>query len=156
VRDCEAELPAGPAFRPRAEPQAGSAIRNLRNRNLEICSAAADQSKIGSPLLSVVDSYQRSTYRRNIVPVKLQATRTAARRGAQRISRKGRGGRRTARGGRDEMGSSVEGLKLRRMRVRNEISLNYRMEGGTERAEDLEALREELHRLSKQIEEAQH
>jgi hypothetical protein len=28
--------------------------------------------------------------------------------------------------------------------------------GGTERAEDLEALREELHRLSKQIEEAEH
>ena len=54
------------------------------------------------------------------------------------------------------MGSSVEGLKLRRMRVRNEISCYRSTEGGTERAEDLEALREELHRLSKQIEEAEH
>ena len=54
------------------------------------------------------------------------------------------------------MGSSVEELKLRRMRIRNEISLNRSTEGGTERAEDLEALREELHRLSKQIEESEH
>ena len=54
------------------------------------------------------------------------------------------------------MGSSVEGLKLRRMRVRNEISLNRGTEGGTERNEDLEALREELHRLSKRIEEGEH
>jgi hypothetical protein len=54
------------------------------------------------------------------------------------------------------MGSSVEGLKLRRMRVRNEISLNRSTEGGMDKAEDLEALREELHRLSKQIEEAEH
>ena len=54
------------------------------------------------------------------------------------------------------MGSSVEGLKLRRMRVRNEIFLNRSAEGGTERAEDLEALREELHRLSEQIEECEH
>jgi len=53
------------------------------------------------------------------------------------------------------MGSLVEGLKLRRTRVRNEISLNWCTEGGTERAEDLEVLREELHRLSKQIEEAE-
>jgi hypothetical protein len=50
----------------------------------------------------------------------------------------------------------MEGLKLRRMRVRNEIFLNRSTEGGTERTEDLEALREELHRLSKQIEEAEH
>jgi hypothetical protein len=57
---------------------------------------------------------------------------------------------------RDEMGSSVEGLKLRRMRVRNEISFSRSTEGGTERSEDLEALREELRRLSKQIEEAEH
>ena len=54
------------------------------------------------------------------------------------------------------MGSSVEGLKLRRMRVRNEIFLNRSAEGGTERAEDLELLREELRALSKQIEEAEH
>jgi hypothetical protein len=49
---------------------------------------------------------------------------------------------------------SAESLKLRRMRVRNEISLNT--EGGADRAEDLEALLEELRRLSKQIEEAEH
>jgi hypothetical protein len=42
---------------------------------------------------------------------------------------------------------AVESLKLRRMRVRNEISLST--EGGADRAEDLEA-------LSKQIEEAEH
>ena len=54
------------------------------------------------------------------------------------------------------MGFSVEGLKLRRMRVRNELSFNRNTEGEPERAEDLEALREELHRLSKQIEEAEH
>jgi hypothetical protein len=55
------------------------------------------------------------------------------------------------------MGSSVEGLKLRRMRVRNEISFNRGAGGGEpERAEDLEALREELRGLSKQIEEAEH
>jgi hypothetical protein len=60
----------------------------------------------------------------------------------------------TVQAGRDEMGSLVEGLKLRRMRVRNEISFNRNTEGEPERAEDLEALREELHRLSKQIEEA--
>jgi hypothetical protein len=40
------------------------------------------------------------------------------------------------------------------MRVLNEISLST--EGGTDRAEDLEALREELRRLSEQIEEAEH
>ena len=44
---------------------------------------------------------------------------------------------------------SVEALKLRRMRVRNEISLSMDKE-------DLDALREELRRLSKQIEEAGH
>jgi hypothetical protein len=49
---------------------------------------------------------------------------------------------------------AVESLKLRRMRVRNEISLST--EGGADRAEDLEALLEELRRLSKQIEEAEH
>ena len=54
------------------------------------------------------------------------------------------------------MGSSVEGLKLRRMRVRNELSCYRSTEGGTERAEDLEALQEELRRLSKQIEETEH
>ena len=54
------------------------------------------------------------------------------------------------------MRSSVEGLKLRRMRVRNELSFNRNTEGEPERAEDLEALREELHRLNKQIEEAEH
>jgi hypothetical protein len=55
-----------------------------------------------------------------------------------------------------EMGSAVEGLKLRRMRVRNEISFSRSTEGGAERSEDLEALREELRKLSKQIEEAEH
>jgi hypothetical protein len=54
------------------------------------------------------------------------------------------------------MGSSVEGLKLRRMWVRNELSCYRSTEGGTERAEDLEALQEELRRLSKQIEEGEH
>lgn len=54
------------------------------------------------------------------------------------------------------MGSSVEGLKLRRMRVRNDISFNRNAGGGPERTEDLEALREELRELSKQIEEAEH
>src|SRR4029077_16716548 len=49
---------------------------------------------------------------------------------------------------------AVESLKLRRMRVRNDISLST--EGGADRAEDLEALLEELRRLSKQIEEAEH
>jgi hypothetical protein len=48
----------------------------------------------------------------------------------------------------------VEALKLRRIRLKNEISLSS--EGGAGRAEDLEALREELLRLSKQIEEAEH
>jgi hypothetical protein len=54
--------------------------------------------------------------------------------------------------GRD-MESSIEALKLRRMRVRNEISLST--EGGADRAEDLETLREELSSLSKQIEHAE-
>jgi hypothetical protein len=45
----------------------------------------------------------------------------------------------------------VEALRLRRMRVQNEISLTKKREAdGTE---DLEALREELLKLSKQIEE---
>ncbi len=50
------------------------------------------------------------------------------------------------------MSPAVESLKLRRIRVLNEISLST--EG--ERVEDLEALREEILRLSKQIEEAEH
>ena len=54
------------------------------------------------------------------------------------------------------MGFSVEGLKLRRMRVRNEISFNRSARGGPERAEDLEARLEELRGLSKQIEETEH
>ena len=41
-------------------------------------------------------------------------------------------GRRTVRAGRDEMGSSVEGLKLRRMRIRNDISFNRSTEERTE------------------------
>ena len=49
------------------------------------------------------------------------------------------------------MESSAEALRLRRMRVQNEISLTKKREA--DRAEDLEALREELLRLSKQIEE---
>jgi hypothetical protein len=48
---------------------------------------------------------------------------------------------------------SIEALKLRRMRVRNEISLST--EEGAGRAEDLEALHEELSSLSKQIEDAE-
>ena len=52
-----------------------------------------------------------------------------------------------------EMESSIEALKLRRMRVRNEIFLTT--EEGAGRAEDLEALREELSSLSKQIEHAE-
>jgi hypothetical protein len=50
-----------------------------------------------------------------------------------------------------DMESSVEALRLRRMRVQNEISLTKKRDA--DRAEDLEALREELLRLSKQIEE---
>src|SRR6266446_1083512 len=73
----------------------------------------------------------------------------------QRIPQTGRSENLRARGG-IEMGSSVEGLKLRRMRVRNELSFSRSTEGGAERSEDLEALREELRRLSKQIEEAEH
>jgi hypothetical protein len=53
-----------------------------------------------------------------------------------------------------DMRSSVEALKLRRIRVRNEISLSA--EGGAVGGEDLEALSEELCSLSKQIEEAEH
>ena len=45
----------------------------------------------------------------------------------------------------------MEALRLRRMRVQNEISLTKKEEA--DRAEDLEALREELLRLSKQIKE---
>ena len=48
------------------------------------------------------------------------------------------------------MESSVEALRLRRMRVRNEISLTKKE---SDRAEDLKELREELLILSKQIEE---
>jgi len=47
----------------------------------------------------------------------------------------------------------VEALRLRRMRVQNEISLTKEKEA--DRAEDLEALREELLRLSKQIDEVE-
>jgi hypothetical protein len=65
-------------------------------------------------------------------------------------------GRRAVRPGSDEMRSSVEALKLRRMRVRNEIFFNRSAGGGPERAEDLEALLEELRGLSKQIEETEH
>ena len=50
------------------------------------------------------------------------------------------------------MSPAVESLKLHRIRVLNEISLST--EG--ERVEDLEALREELLRLGRQIEEAEH
>jgi hypothetical protein len=50
------------------------------------------------------------------------------------------------------MEPSLEALKLRRMRVLNEIALSN---GGGDRAEDLEALREELATLSEQIERAE-
>ena len=45
----------------------------------------------------------------------------------------------------------MEALRLRRMRVQNEIFLTKKREA--DRAEDLEALREELLRLSEQIKE---
>ena len=45
----------------------------------------------------------------------------------------------------------MEALRLRRMRLQNEISLAKKRE--VDRAEDLEALREELLRLSEQIKE---
>jgi hypothetical protein len=48
---------------------------------------------------------------------------------------------------------SVEVLRLHRMRVQNEISIATKKR--TDRAEDLEALREELLRLSEQIEEVE-
>lgn len=47
----------------------------------------------------------------------------------------------------------AEILKLRRMRVLNEISLTRE---GSDRAEDVATLREELLRLSEQIEKAEH
>jgi len=52
--------------------------------------------------------------------------------------------------------SSIEGLKLRRVWVRNDISFNRNVGGGTERTEDLGTLREELRELTKEIEEAEH
>ena len=45
----------------------------------------------------------------------------------------------------------MEALRLRRMRLQNEISLAKKAEA--DRAEDLEALREEMLRLSEQIKE---
>jgi hypothetical protein len=101
-----------------------------------------------------VDSDQWPIYRKNVAPAKLPTVKSAAWRCLVNLAKTGGG--RTVRTGRDEMGSSVEGLKLRRMRVRNELSFNRNTEGEPERAEDLEALREELHRLNKQIEEAEH
>jgi hypothetical protein len=50
-----------------------------------------------------------------------------------------------------DMEFSGEALRLRRMRIQNEISLTKKRE--VDRAEDLEALREDLLILSKQIEE---
>jgi hypothetical protein len=50
------------------------------------------------------------------------------------------------------MEPSLEALKLRRMRVLNEIASSN---GGGDRTEDLEALREELLRLNEQIERAE-
>jgi hypothetical protein len=47
------------------------------------------------------------------------------------------------------MEPSLEALKLRRMRVLNEIASSN---GGGDRTEDLEALHEELLRLNEQIE----
>jgi hypothetical protein len=102
-----------------------------------------------------VDSCQRLNYRKNIARAKLPATTERRRRGASVDYRKGAAVGERFPGGRDDMGSSVEGLKLRRMRVRHEISCYRSTAGGTERVEDLEALREELRRLSKQIEEAE-
>jgi hypothetical protein len=51
------------------------------------------------------------------------------------------------------MEPSVEALRLRRMRLQNEISLAKKREAEADRAEDLEALREEMLRLSEQIKE---
>ena len=47
-------------------------------------------------------------------------------------------------------------VKLRRIRVRIDISFNQCAEEGPERAEELEALREELRGLNRQIEEAEY
>jgi hypothetical protein len=101
-----------------------------------------------------VDSNHRQIYRRNIVPAKLAGVEGATSRCWANVVENYAVGERFKQG--DEMRSSVEGLKLRRIRVRNEISCYRSTEAETERAEDLEALREELHRLSKQIEEAEH
>jgi hypothetical protein len=54
------------------------------------------------------------------------------------------------------MGSSVEVLKLRRIRIRNDISFSRSAVEGPEGAEELEALREELCGLTRQIEEAEY
>jgi hypothetical protein len=51
------------------------------------------------------------------------------------------------------MSPVVESLKLRRIRVLNEISLSK--QGETGRAEDLDALLEELRILNREIEEAE-
>jgi hypothetical protein len=57
---------------------------------------------------------------------------------------------------REQMRSSVEGLKLRRIRLRNEISFSRWAEEGPASAEELGALHEELRGLNKQIEEAEY
>jgi hypothetical protein len=54
------------------------------------------------------------------------------------------------------MGSSVEGLKLCRIRLRNEASFSRGAEEGPASAEELGALHEELRGLNKQIEEAEY
>jgi hypothetical protein len=50
---------------------------------------------------------------------------------------------------------SVERLKLRRMRIRNDVSFDRNGARRPERVEDLEALDEDLRELNKQIEEAE-
>jgi hypothetical protein len=50
---------------------------------------------------------------------------------------------------------SVERLKLRGMRIRNDVSFDRNAARRPERVEDLEALDEDLRELNKQIEEAE-
>src|SRR6266404_5848559 len=102
----------------------------------------------GQPPVEHVDSPRRQIFRRNVALANLQLSTNAAVAASTDSANRAVG--ESSREGGIEMGSSVEGLKLRRMRVRNELSFSRSTEGGAERSEDLEALREELRRLSKQ------
>jgi hypothetical protein len=50
---------------------------------------------------------------------------------------------------------SLERLKLRRIRLRNEIAFRGKPDTRTQQAEDIEALHEELQQLSQQIQDAE-